>query len=163
MRAYLAMKVLVSVVATLSLCNAQNETSRTAQVLDVCTASQLGTKDAITVRGTGRITPDGFVIGDRTCPVARTPSDELPNLILVEISSFSSNSDRESFKKLHTSRYGVSDPVQALVQGDLKCQANFRFRTSDDGDIVSGNGYGSSGLFKCKIVMTQVLVLRSLD
>src|SRR5689334_2228391 len=141
----------------------QGRSAGAGRTVDVCTAIENGSHDGVTLRGTGRITPDGFVVGDRTCPVAKTTKDELPSVILVEIVSFSTNSDKATFDKSHFSRHGVSEPFQALVHGDLKCQATFRFQTSDDGDIVTGNGYGSNGLMKCKLVKAQVLMLRELE
>jgi len=158
-----AIRMIAGATVIAGVCLGQTHTTRVSRALDVCTVTEGGSREGVTLRGTGRITPDGFVIGDRTCPLAKIPTAELPSIILVDVAAFSSKSDQAMFEKIHFSRYGVSDPFQALVRGDLKCQVNFRFQTSDDGDIVTGNGYGPNGLIRCRLLKAQVLVLRQLE
>jgi len=158
-----AIRIIVCVGMFAGVSSGQSHSAGASRAVDVCTAMEGGSHDRVTLRGTGGITPEGFVMGDRTCPIAKTSKDELPSVILVEIVSFSSMGDKATFEKIHVSRHGVSDPFQALVHGELKCQGSFRFQTSDDGDIVTGNGYGSNGLMKCKLVKAQVLMLRELE
>jgi hypothetical protein len=63
----------------------QERSAGAGRAVDVCTALENGSRDGVTLRGTGRTTPEGFVMGDRTCPVAQTSKDELPSVILVEM------------------------------------------------------------------------------
>jgi len=87
--------------------------------IDVCTALQSTATELMSVRGTGWNSPDGLVIGDRTCPVEQSSTTELPAMILLENLSFASKSDQELFGGMRISRHGVSDPVQVYVRGRL--------------------------------------------
>ena len=158
-----AVRIIMGATMFVGVSSGASHSAGAGRAVDICTALQSGSRRGVTLRGTGRITPDGFVLGDQTCPVAKTSKDELPTIILVEIASFSSTSDQTTFEKSQSSRHGVSNPFQTLIRGDLNCRTSFRFQTSDNGEIVTGNGYGANGLIKCKLVKGQVLVLRELE
>jgi hypothetical protein len=145
------------------LANNSDGQNRNGGSLDVCTAVAIRNHRTISIRGTGWNSPDGLVIGDRTCPVAQHSTHEVPAMILLDHISFASAQDRSVLEKSPFSRRGVSDPFQIHARGALQCQTDFQFRLSDDGDIVAGNGYGPYGLIKCKLVNAEILRLRQLD
>jgi hypothetical protein len=71
--------MITSAVIFVSVTSGERRTAASGHAADVCTALENGSHDRATIRGTGRITPDGFVLGDRTCPVVKTSKADLPS------------------------------------------------------------------------------------
>ena len=145
-------------------CSAQ-ETQPATNSVDVCTAAaEAEAGKVISIRGTGWRSREGLVIGDRTCPLGRSSTTELPTMILIEGITFAAKADENLFEKIQLSRHGTSsEPLQVHALGEIQCRTPLQFQTSDDGDIVRGNGYGQYGLMKCRLVKTQIIRLRLLN
>lgn len=130
----------------------------------VCDGATARPNSEVTLRGTARLTSDGLVLGDYTCPAGRSKGERLPLLILVDVKGFLSPRDRDLYTRKRTSLSAArAATFQLVVHGDIQCKMPFRFRTNEDGEFVSGNGYGSHGLIKCKIQRAQVLEMHEID
>jgi hypothetical protein len=118
----------------------------------------------VELRGTAMHTPDGLVIFDRTCPVARNRGHRVPRAVLVEIKGFSSLDDwsiyEEKTASFNKARISV---FQVVASGILDCRRPFRTKTNEEGEIVLGNGFGSLGLIECRIKEATVRELHALN
>jgi hypothetical protein len=150
------MRILWLILLTMRFCAG---VARASDVLDVCHAATMKSARLMSVRGTGEIGKDGLVIGDVTCPVARSSDLSIPALIAIEVRSFDSGAIESEFRRLETNEAN-SALVQVLARGDLKCVSSFLTRRNETGEILSGNGYGTNGLIKCKLLAARLVALQ---
>jgi hypothetical protein len=120
------------------------------KVKDVCSAVRTSADGRVTVRGLAQFSRDAFILGDLTCPVYKSDDLRIPALIQVEVRSFASGALKDKFLA-DSVKASKCTFFQVIVSGQLQCRPQLRFRRSDDGDVVSGNGFGPDGLVKCKL------------
>lgn len=113
-------------------------------------------KGRVTIRGVGGQFRDGPVLFDYTCPLATANGFVLPRSILID------NHD-DSPQDQHSAELKDSVLFQAVIEGDIECREPMTIQRSDDGDIVGGNGFGSLGLFNCRMKKVRVKVIYSLS
>jgi len=95
----------------------------------------------IRIRGAGRLTDEGLLLGDRTCP-AVVDGEEMPRTISVKITRFPSESAEKDFSLWRDS---VDRPVfQAVVRGVLVCG-------QPGVASAAGHGFGRSGRVSCRM------------
>ena len=126
-----------------------------AQTIDVCSGAELTQSGIITMRGTGGISREGTMLFDYTCPVGEGNGFTLPTVVLIVTPAFADQAIAKQFQALPNETV-----YQARVEGRLECRNPLRLRRSDDGDIVSGSGYGELGLYKCVLRDARILSLR---
>lgn len=154
--------ILLGAVISVSCVEAQSPAPIT-EPLDVCGAVKVGTRAEVLLRGLGRYTKDGLVMGDFTCPVAHGKDFDLPAMIQIEVTSFVSDRVKGTFEK-SIDRNDYKGPfVQMLVRGTLSCPAKFSVSKGDDGDIAFGNGFGELGLITCQLKKARVLLVHKLN
>src|SRR4051812_39665032 len=103
--------------------------------IDLCTAIKSGVSRTVTVRGFAQIRKKVPILFDQTCPIEETGAFSLPSMIEVLLSGTQDDDIHRSFGE-RLSRAKSSTLFALVVRGDLRCQADFRFRRSDDGEIV---------------------------
>jgi hypothetical protein len=89
----------------------------------VCEAAQIKSSRSIVVRGTGIFTRDEPILFHFGCPIANFASGPMPSVIVLEITSFASDNDREKFDSLksYLDRGNYDQAVfQLVVRG--KCR-----------------------------------------
>jgi len=122
--------------------------------VDVCSAVQISTAQ-VSIRGTGgKSSREGPILFDYTCPAATAEDFVLPTVVLVDTPKFSTQEIAEIFRNL-----SEKSVYQAVIEGRLECRARFTVKRSDDGDIVAGNGFGTLGLYRCRMTVGNFLVL----
>jgi hypothetical protein len=113
-------------------------------------------KGTVTIRGVGGISGDGIVLFDYTCPLATANGFVLPRSVLINRGDAPQQDPRFSSLK-------GGDIFQAVIRGEIECREPMSYRRSDDGDIVNGTGFGSLGLFNCRMKNVRVEALHSLS
>ena len=133
----------------------------TNSIRTACEASAGLIAGKATIGGIGRLTRDGLVLGDYTCPTARSENDALPLVVLIDVREFSKSADQHLYNakrsSLSTSRSAVFDVV---VRGVVECRKAFAVQTNESGEFLLGNGFGYQGLAKCRIRSARVLRLQ---
>jgi hypothetical protein len=113
-------------------------------------------KVKVTIRGVGGISTDGPVLLDYTCPLATANGFVLPRSVLID-------GGDASQRDPHFSSLKGDDIFQAVIEGEIECREPMSYRRSDDGDIVGGTGFGSLGLFNCRMKHVRVKAWHSLS
>lgn len=126
--------------------------------VDVCSVSNIKSSQAVYLRGTGGKSPEGPLLFDYTCPAGSGNDFVLPTVVLLGSPTFDSPELKERFRLL-----SEKSIFQAIVSGRLECQKSFKIGKSDDGDIVYGNGYGPSSLYKCRMRESRFVMLHKID
>lgn len=150
----------ITIVVTVILGVGSTVSARPPNPLDVCRAVKLSAAKDVEVRGTGEFGREGLVIGDLTCPIAKSPELSIPALVVIDVAVHDSSSIESRYK-----RWESRDPsplVQVLARGDLRCRLDFRARRNETGEIVGGNGFGSQGLIKCRLSSARLILLEEL-
>lgn len=127
----------------------------------VCEASAGLLAGKATISGTARLTRDGLVLGDFTCPTARSENDALVMLVLIDVREFSQSTDRLLYDATHSSLSASRSAVfNVVVNGAIECRKGFSVETNGSGEFLFGNGFGYQGLAKCRIRSARVLQLQ---
>jgi hypothetical protein len=131
----------------------------------VCEAAQIKSSRSIVVRGTGIFTRDEPILFDFGCPIADFTSGRMPSVIMLEITSFASDSDREKFDSLKS--YLDLDTYdqavfQLVVRGSIECKAKVTIEPMSDGAPGFGDAFGSEGTYKCKLTNGKVLSFKEI-
>jgi hypothetical protein len=127
------------------------DTDRPIAVCDI--RSQRG---RVTIRGVGGISRDGPALCDYTCPLSTDKGFVLPRSVLIVTGDVLQQDP-------HLSRLKVGDIFQAVIEGQIECREPMSYRRSDDGEIVGGSGFGSLGLFNCRMKNVRVRAMHSLS
>jgi hypothetical protein len=97
------------------------------------------------LRGVGRLTNGGVLLGDLTCPVV-VGREAIPRTVLVEISRFPNTETERNFLRAQDS---MSRPLlQVLVNGNLTCK-RIREKVGASRDEKSATGFGKTGSVSC--------------
>lgn len=115
----------------------------------------------VVLRAVGQWMRDAFVLFDHTCPAVKAHAATWPTLIVLENPASSSEAISRTLQSLK--RRPPAPFFQIVVSGSLSCAKNFAADTSDDGEIIAGNGFGPDGLFICRLTRVKVLTVHRLD
>ncbi len=130
----------------------------------ICDAATKRADGEVVLRGTAGPTRDGLVLVDYTCPAAQTNEQVLPLLILVNVSGFASDADRDLYAAKQSLRLkGGQAVLQMVARGRLQCKRPLRFRTNEQGEFLEGDGFGTHGLIKCRLQKAHILVMRDIE
>lgn len=127
------------------------DSGRPMTVCDVRSSASL-----VAIRGLGGLSNNGPVLIDYTCPLATANGFILPRSILIDEGGTSQPDPR--FSKLRG-----GEIFQAVIEGEIECREPMSYKRSDDGDIVGGNGFGSLGLFSCRMRNVRIKAMHSLS
>lgn len=112
----------------------------------------------IVLRGLGRLTGNGVLLGDWNCPQPYRWTSR-PRNVLVEVSRFSDATVELRFRNL-VDRFDAG-LVQVLVTGDVICRP---ITQGTEGKTESrGSGFGATGLIQCKMsnaILQKVIEIR---
>src|SRR5512143_3650879 len=108
-----------------------------SQTADLCTAAQVRQPRVVILRAAGGKSSEGPVLVDYTCPLGKGNDFVLATVALVPNPKFSDPAEAEEVRSLNEKAV-----FQTIVEGRLECRNPLKLEKSDDGDIVSGNGYG---------------------
>jgi hypothetical protein len=131
----------------------------------VCEAARIRSQKSVVVRGTGGFTRDEPVLFDFGCPIAKFESEPMPTAIVLEITSFASNDDREKFNSLKNSldRDNYDQAFfQLVLRGSIECKPNITIPPLSDGGPGFGDGFGHEGFYKCKVKNGKVLSFKEI-
>ena len=130
-----------------------------SNTIDVCSASEITDSRVLRVRGTGGTSGrDGAMLFDYTCPAATENDFILPTVVFLEQPKFSSAQIAKAFETL-----SEKSVFQSVIEGRLECRAPFTVKKADDGDIVAANGFGPSGMYRCRIRGGMFISLQVLE
>lgn len=128
-------------------------------VVDVCAAAKRATsgkRTTVLVRGAGQVMDDGLTLASTSCPIAKTSYDQLPTVILVNVTSFATPEARSRFIRAESAKGRGSPLLDVEARGILNCRARMRFIRSGQ-DIVGANGFGAFGLYKCSLDSAELV------
>ena len=104
---------------------------------------------AIRLRGVGRLTGEGLLLGDGTCPLT-VGTQTIPKTILVKVTSFAEKGEELKFM---SSLDSIARPLlQVVAAGELECR-EVRERAEIPGH---GTGFGKVGLVSCRLTGAKV-------
>jgi hypothetical protein len=118
--------------------------------LGACDAIRIQSPANVAIKGIAQSTKEGLIVGDLSCPVFRYRKIRIPATVIVEVRSYSSDQIKSDFLAIQPSL--DSPQLRVVVHGTIECKEALRFDISDDRrDVTGGNGYGSHGLYSCRM------------
>ena len=103
----------------------------------------------VLLRGLGRIVPEGFLLADFTCPVSEEKNLVIPMSVFIEPKRFARRKDEIAFTYHRDSI--IAGLYQIRAKGILSCRAGFMIETDEEGYPVRGNGFGPTGIVRCRL------------
>ena len=116
--------------------------------IEICDALE-STGQRRTIRGLGRISGQGVVLVDMTCPVYESAGRIVGTLLRA---SLVTPSEEVTTIELARMRDEFMKPLfQFVVSGRVYCKSSMTFTMDASEHPTSGSGYGESGLVRCII------------